>query len=246
MSGLGPALLATLVGIVSAALSLWIADVRLHARVFIALSGGMLLGLTAFALLPETVAETGAAVTVALLGAGYLLLLAISRFVSPVCPTCSHDHDHASCATALHGFAAPLVCATALHALLDGWSIGAAQNVSFAVPLAIALHKIPEGAALGAMLGMAMRRPLYALAWSAAAEGATAAGAALSLAFTPALGGRWIHYPLGIAAGVFLYLGTHAIHGEWKRRGALPAFFPAATGAAGVAALQKGVQALFR
>jgi hypothetical protein len=53
-------------------------------------------------------------------------------------------------------------------------------------------------------------------------------------------------YPLGLAAGWLSYLGFHAIHGEWKRRGTAPIFMPALTGAAGAAALQQGVRVLFR
>ena len=71
-------------------------------------------------------------------------------------------------------------------------------------------------------------------------------GAALGLAMAPYLGTRWIGYPLAVAAGCFLYLGTHAVHEEWKRRGPLPAFVPALTGAAGAAVAQQGVHALLR
>jgi hypothetical protein len=47
-----------------------------------------------------------------------------------------------------HGVIAPLVIATAIHSLLDGWSIRAlaAQPVPMAlVPIGLGLHKIPEG-----------------------------------------------------------------------------------------------------
>ena len=62
----------------------------------------------------------------------------------------------------------------------------------------------------------------------------------------PHLGSEWITYPMGIAAGWLFYLGHHAVHEEWKRRGARPAFEWAAIGVAGAAALQRGVEALFR
>jgi hypothetical protein len=50
-------------------------------------------------------------------------------------------------------------------------------------------------------------------------------------------------YPLAVAAGWLFYLGAHAVHEEWKRRGPVPACVTALTGAA---ALQQGVQAWFR
>ena len=53
-------------------------------------------------------------------------------------------------------------------------------------------------------------------------------------------------YPLGITGGWLFYLGFHAVHEEWRRRGAAPAFVPALTGVAGAAVLQRGAEALFR
>ena len=54
------------------------------------------------------------------------------------------------------------------------------------------------------------------------------------------------HYPLGIAAGWLCYLGYHAVHEEWKRCGARPAFVAALAGLAGAAVIQRGAEALFR
>jgi zinc transporter ZupT len=204
-----------------------------------------------FGLLPELIVETGWRITALLSAGGYGLLLAINRFVAPVCPSCAHDHDHLACKTVLHGFAAPLIAASALHSFLDGWSISTVQlavplGIRVAVPLAVALHKIPEGIALGAIVRAAMGSRLPALLWSILAEGATLLGGALGLAIAPHLGTAWIMYPLGLAAGWLFYLGAHALHEEWKRRGPVPAFMTALTGAAGAAALQQGVQALLR
>ena len=93
-----------------------------------------------------------------------------------------------------------------------------------AVPLAIGLHKIPEGIALGAILRASMRSKSSALAAAVLAEGSTLAGGVLGLLVGPRLGSGWITYPLGFAAGWIFYLGYHAVHEEWKRRGATPAF----------------------
>jgi zinc transporter ZupT len=78
------------------------------------------------------------------------------------------------------------------------------------------------------------------------AEGSTLAGGGLGLLMGPHLGTEWITYPMGIAAGWLFYLGYHAVHEEWKRRGARPAFVSATAGVAGAAAIQRGVEALFR
>lgn len=215
------------------------------------LSAGVLLGVAVFGLVPELVVELGWGISLALFAAGYGLLLVINRYAYPVCPTCSHDHDHNRCDTELHGFAAPLIAAAALHSFLDGWSIATVQlavplGLRIAVPFAVALHKLPEGIALGGILSASVRRRGVALALCVLAEGATLAGGATGLAMAPHLGTRWITYPLGITAGWLMYLGYHAIHEEWRRRGARPAFVSALTGMAGAAVIQRGAERLFR
>jgi len=76
-----------------------------------------------------------------------------------------------------------------------------------------------------------VKRRAAALGWCLLAEGTTIVGGALGLAMAPHLGTEWITYPLGIAAGWLFYLGFHAVHEEWKRRGAGPAFASAREGA---------------
>jgi zinc transporter ZupT len=122
----------------------------------------------------------------------------------------------------------------------------AALGLRLGVPLAVTLHKIPEGIALGGILRAAAPSRASALAGCVVAEGCTLLGGALGLAMTPFLGARWILYPLGLTAGWILYLAFHAVHEEWKRRGAAPTFVPALTGLAGAAAIQRGAEALFR
>jgi zinc transporter ZupT len=223
---------------------------RQGARLVIPFGGGVLLGVAAFGLAPELSLEIGWVWTLALFVAGYVLLLAIDRLVYPVCPTCSHDHDHTACQTALHGFAGPLVITAAIHSFFDGWSItaaqwGATEGVRVGMPLAVAAHKIPEGIALGALLLAAVGSRASALGWCLGAEAVTVVGAWAGLGIAPRLGSHWIGYPLALAAGCFLYLGFHAVHEDWRRRGAVPALLPAVAGVAGAAALQQGLHALF-
>jgi len=52
--------------------------------------------------------------------------------------------------------------------------------------------------------------------------------------------------PGGLTAGWLFYLGYHAVHEEWKRRGAAAAFLSAGVGAACGAVIQRGAEALFR
>jgi zinc transporter ZupT len=242
--------MATAVGLLGAVLGLWLTGLRRRAAVVVPLSAGVLLGVALFGLVPELASDTGWGVTVLLFAGGYGLLLFINRYAWPVCPTCAHDHDHSACASELHGFAGPLIAASALHSFLDGWSVVCVQQAPLglrvAVPVAIALHKLPEGIALGGILRAAIRSRGMALAGSTAAEGATLLGGLAGLGLSPHLGAGWTLYPLGVTAGWLFYLGYHAVHEEWKRRGAGPAFLSALTGVAGAAAIQRGAEALFR
>jgi zinc transporter ZupT len=211
-------------------------------------SAGVLLGVAIFGLVPELAVEIGWPISLALAAVGYGALLLVNRFVYRVCPTCSHDHDHNSCATELHGFAAPLIAAAALHSFLDGWSIATVEQAAplglrVAVPLAIALHKVPEGLALGGILRASVKSRAAAVGWAVVAEGATLVGGVLGLIAGPHLGSQWTTYPLGIAAGWLCYLGYHAVEEEVRRRGAGSAGLAALAGVAGAALLMRGVEA---
>src|SRR5579862_5618915 len=151
--GIGPALIATLIGVAGVFLGLWLTSAGRRTRLVIPFSAGVLLGVVLFGLLPELIGEAGWLTTGVFFAGGYGLLFLINRRVAPICPTCAHDHDHDACRTALHGFAAPLIGASMLHSFFDGWSLAAVQlasehGIRLAVVLAVALHKIPEGMAL--------------------------------------------------------------------------------------------------
>ncbi|MBI1786749.1 MAG: ZIP family metal transporter [Acidobacteria bacterium] len=248
VTGIFAPLLATAVAVSSAAVGLWLSGAPGGARPIIPFSGGLLVGVALFGLLPEAGASTGWPASSLLFLMGYLLLLSVDRFVAPVCPSCSRGHDHASCSAVLHGFAPPMIAATAFHAFLDGWGIAAAQTsatpgIRLALPLAVILHKIPEGIALGAILRAAVASRISALGWCVAVESATLAGGLVGLAAAPTA--WWLRGTLAVAAGCFFYLGFHAVHEEWRRRGGW-VFVSALTGAAGAAAVQQGVRVFLR
>ena len=101
------------------------------------------------------------------------------------------------------------------------------------VLIGLAAHKMPEGIALGVIVRASMRESRLAL-WSClAVEALTMVGAGAELAIAPSIGTAWAHALLAVAAGSFVYLGYHAVHSEYKRGGAAPAFMPALTGVAG-------------
>ena len=87
-------------------------------------------------------------------------------------------------------------------------------SVSTTVIIAMLIHKIPEGLALGAMLrGSA---PRSAIPLAIAAELPTLLGGATGRV---AVQTAWVDYPLALAAGAFLFLGMHAQHAQHAQRG---------------------------
>ncbi len=248
---MGVALVATAAAIAGILLGISLKGASRGTRLMVPFAGGLLIGIVLFGLLPELIEQLGLARGLLLVASGYLILRVINRYLFPVCPSCAHDHDHDASGATLHGFAAPLLIAAAIHSTLDGWSIVTAQaaapaGIRLALPVAMVLHKIPEGIALGAIVRAAVASRWPAFFWCLSCEGCTLLGGAAGLGLAPVLGQAWIGYPLGIAGGTFLYLGFHAVHGEWRRRGAIPALVPALTGAAGAAALQRGAEAFLR
>jgi zinc transporter ZupT len=239
-------LLAFAVAVLGALAGLWIEEIPRSARVVIPFSGGLLAGVALFGLLPELAAEVGWLRGLPVFGLGYVILLAIDRYLHVVCPSCSHDHNHGDCARALHGYTVPLLIAAAAHAFLDGWglastALGNSEAVRLTFPLAVMLHKAPEGLALGVIFRASTKSLWSALAFCILVEAATPLGGWAGTVFTPHLGSAWTNYPLAAAGGCFLYLGWHAVHAEWKSIGPRAAFIPAVTGLASVAIIQLAI-----
>ncbi len=242
---------ATVAGIAGAALGLWLTGMRHRAQPMVPLTAGILLGVATFGLMPELGPKIGWLPALLLFAAGYGLLAALARTAHPVCPTCAHDHDHGACAAELHGFAGPLLAGAVLHSLLDGWSIASVERAAplglrIAAPVAIALHKLPEGIALGGIMRASLKSRHAAFAWCVIAEGSTIAGALLALLLAPGIGTVWTTYPLGITAGWLFYLAMHALHEEWKHRGPRPAFTGALAGVLMAAIIQRAAEILLR
>ncbi len=218
-------------------------------RLAIPLSAGILLGVALFGLLPELARELSWTTSLLFFAAGFVLLTVLDRMGVPICPDCSQDHDHHACAVPLHGFAGPLLIAAGVHSLFDGWAIAvstmaSSTAVKVALPLALVLHKLPEGLALGIFLKHSLGTRRLAITLAIGAELLTFVGGAISTAFAPRLGSGWTSYPLAIAGGFFLFLAFHALEGEWRKNPRL-AIVPGAAGILLSAMLQAGVHSYF-
>jgi zinc and cadmium transporter len=217
-------------------------SVHALSRRMVPFSGGVLMGVALFWVLPEMAAFFGWPLSIAWTGAGFAALWMIDRFVYPLCPACSGTHEHEHCATELHGMALPLIAAAALHSAIDGWSLAAAHSTGggfgAAFVIGIAFHKVPEGIALGAIARASLPSRWSALGWCAAAQSATLLAGGAEMMFAAHLNERNLHALLAIAGGSFLYLGGHAVHGEVRRSGAGRSVLPALTGVAGSSVLR--------
>ena len=234
------ALLITAIAILSAAAGIWLTSFSTIARRLVPFGGGALIGVAIFWVLPEMAQFFRWSGALLWIMGGFALLAIVDRFIYPVCPACSPAHDHEHCPARLHGFALPLLAAAALHATLDGWSAaaGEASRVSLGLVAGIAAHKIPEGLALAVIARAALGSKGSALLWCVIAQLATLLGAGLESVLAPYLGAPALHALLALAGGSFLYLGAHAVHGEFRRSGPTPAFWPALTGVAGSSVLR--------
>jgi zinc transporter ZupT len=137
----------------------------------------------------------------------------------------------------LHGFATPLLIAAGLHSAFDGY-IAAGSSLFPAVTIGLIFHKLPEGIAMGVMARASMSRKMSAILWCAAAESMTLVGGGFERVLAPHLNPGSFYIVLAMAGGSFLYLGAHAVHGELRRSGPAPAFWPALTGVAGSSVLR--------
>ena len=234
---------AFVVSLVGAYGGLWMSAIPKGARLVIPFSGGLLVGVALFGLLPELTGEIGWARGIPVFGAGYLLLLWLDRQF--------HGHIHNDVDHARGGFTedfvVPLLLAASAHAFLDGWGLASAgagnsEAVRVTFPVAVMLHKAPEGLALGAIFRAATGSRAKAFGLCFLAEGVTFAGGWAGAVLTPRLGSAWTNYPLAVAGGCFLYLGYHAVEGEWRSFGLGSVWLPASVGFVGAVLIQSGVR----
>ena len=190
----------------------------LSARVA-AIGGGLLFGIGVFWLIPELAERTG-------LPEAACLAIAVCGILSLF----DHYLEHASF-TASRIVWTPLLVAAALHSLLDGWSVRALAVKSLpgiAVVVGLALHKVPEGLALGWLTGRSMPSRTQGVLLCSLAELCTVAGAWLEMradrSGVASFGLWWTALVLSVVAGSFLFFGFHTVVAERKKSGVIPAF----------------------
>src|SRR5205809_2677624 len=138
---------------------------RSHRRLcaLISLGAGTLLGVTAFAILPESFQAMSWWLVVLALGSGYGVFWLITRYVYHVCPACAASHFDEATTHRFSEIAGALMIALAVHCTADGIAIAAGHEAEVAhapggralalsLVVAVCVHKVPEGLALGSLL----------------------------------------------------------------------------------------------
>lgn len=199
-----------------------------------AVGGGVLFGIALFWVIPE-IAESFGWV------GGAVLTVCAACGLAALDWVLSHSGH-----SPRRGVAGPLLAATAIHSFLDGWSVRAfaVQPVAdVAVPLGLALHKIPEGVALGWVARRSFSRTWKAAAAAGAVELMTLAGALVepraNRSGIAAFGVGWSAAVLAIIAGSFLFLGVHALAPSRKRAAVMLLFLATLAAVGGVAWMRR-------
>lgn len=184
-----------------------------------AAGGGLLFGISLFWIVPD-IAETSGLIGALLLAFAACAVLAV---IDRILLHTGHSPRH--------GVLGPLLAATAIHSLVDGWSVralGAQPLTNIAVPLGLALHKVPEGLALGWVTRRSVSTSKQAIGACAAVELLTVVGAAIeppaNASGAAAFGVWWTLVVLAVIAGSFLFLGVHAVLPNWRKSGVVTAF----------------------
>ena len=191
----------------------------------ISFAAGTLLGVTLFAILPESLAGvTWWAVALAA-ATGYGLFFVISKYVHHICPACAASHFDADATRHFSEIATALVVALAIHSTTDGLALGIQQEASageattWSLFSALCIHKVPEGLALGSLLIGAGLHRSAALGWVAAVEATTLLGGVIGIFFLANISTFWLGLIMAHVGGGFFYLAAHAVLGEMLKHG---------------------------
>lgn len=191
----------------------------------ISFAAGTLLGVTLFAILPESLTNSGWWPVGLAAATGYALFFFVSKYVHHVCPACAASHFDADSTRHFSEIASALMVALAIHSTTDGVALGIGQETAVSAAgkwslfSALCIHKVPEGLALGSLLiGAGLPRG-RALAWVAAIEATTLLGGAIGFFALASTSTFWLGLFMANVGGGFLYLAAHALLGEMLKHG---------------------------
>jgi zinc and cadmium transporter len=191
----------------------------------ISLGAGSLLGVTLFAILPETVHELNWWGLLLGFGSGYAVFYFVTKYVYHVCPACAASHFDEATTHRFSEIAGGMMIALAIHCTADGIALAAGHEAELAntpgghalnlsLVVAICVHKVPEGLALGSLLLGAGYKGAPMLWHVAAVEATTLLGGVIGMLVMGHIPQVWVAGVVAHAGGGFLFLAAHAVMGE--------------------------------
>jgi zinc transporter ZupT len=194
----------------------------------ISLGAGTLLGVTVFAIIPECLHSLSWWELVLALASGYALFAIITKYVYHVCPACAASHFDEATTHRFSEIATAMMLALAIHCAADGIALAAGheaktehipggRTLDLTVALAVCVHKVPEGLALGALLLGAGFSRNQTLTRVAAVEASTLLGGIAGELFLKDFSGFWLDAVVAHVGGGFFFLAAHAVFGEILR-----------------------------
>jgi zinc transporter ZupT len=216
----------------------------------ISFAAGTLLGVTIFAILPESFGACPWWAVLLALITGYALFFFISKYVHHVCPACAASHFDADATRHFSEIANALIVALAIHSTTDGLALGiqgeapATGAVRWSLFSALCIHKVPEGLALGSLLIGAGLQRAAAIGWVAAVEATTLLGGFIGYFFLTNISVLWLALIMAHVGGGFIYLATHAVVGEMLKHGKKLVLTSFALGIALIAVLNVALRVL--
>src|SRR6516165_7697713 len=191
----------------------------------ISFAAGTLLGVTLFAIFPESFGACPWWAALLAVASGYALFFFISKHVHHVCPACAASHFDADATRYFGEIATGLIIALAIHSTTDGVALGiqredpTMQATKWSLFSALCIHKVPEGLALGSLLIGAGLHRSAALGWVAAVEATTLFGGVIGYFFLTNISTLWLGLIMAHVGGGFIYLAVHAVLGEMLKHG---------------------------
>jgi len=191
----------------------------------ISFAAGTLLGVTIFAILPESFGACPVWALFLALITGYALFFFVSKHVHHVCPACAASHFDVDATRHFSEIATALIVALAIHSTTDGLALGiqgeapATSAAKWSLFSALCIHKVPEGLALGSLLIGAGLQRAAAIGWVAAVEATTLLGGVIGYFFLTDISTLWLGLIMAHVGGGFIYLATHAVIGEMLKHG---------------------------
>ncbi|HSW40240.1 MAG TPA: ZIP family metal transporter [Acidobacteriota bacterium] len=191
----------------------------------ISFAAGTLLGVAVFIIIPKSYEAIPLWHLAAGLISGYAVFFLISKYIFHVCPACAASHFDEAATQRFSKIAAAMIIALGLHCIMDGLALAVGKSdemmgsIDGSLLLAICVHKVPEGLALGALLLAAGFSRAATIGLVAAVESTTILGGILGLWLLPQISTGWIYMVLAHAAGGFIFLAVHAVFGELVKHG---------------------------